>query len=59
MEPKKIKELLEDLNFDVSPEPTTGLSEEEVKQKGEEALNRFIDVFAPKKEIEPDNDSQE
>ena len=56
METKKIKELLEDLNFDVSPEPTTGLSEEEVMQKGEQALRTFIDVFAPKKEIEPENE---
>ena len=59
MEPKKIKELLEDLHFDVSPEPTEAMPEEEVKQKGEQALRTFIDVFAPKKEIEPDNESQE
>jgi len=56
METKKIKELLEDLNFDVSPEPTEAMPEEEVKQKGEQALRTFIDVFAPKKEVNTELD---
>jgi len=53
MKAKKIDEILEDLQFNVSEEPTIKLSEEELNEAGDDALNRFMDIFvAPPEDVE-------
>ena len=53
MKAKKIDEILEDLQFNVSEEPTTKLSEEELNEAGDDALTRFMDIYVvPPDDIE-------
>ena len=56
----KIDKVLKDLNFDLSVDPDEPkLSEEEITQAGEDALEKFMDMIIVPKNLDEETDKTE